>query len=159
MSYIRKSFSFVISNPTISATFSFSPKFDLFVINSLLSMEFGMSHCNVNCRLRGAIIFNVTELFKCFFMCVRCLSCITFFSSFKIYKMPLLFSWCSTNLLIFSWRNFFRDVVNLSRHLQIKKHSWCRGKAAASHLNFNLNEPRKTLSPSKRRSRIKIFGR
>lgn len=50
-------------------------------------------------------------------------------------------------------------MVNLSRHLQIKKHSWCKGKAAASHLNFNLNEPRKTLSPSKRRSRIKILGR
>lgn len=45
---------------------------------------------------------------------------------------------------------FFRDMVNLSRHLQSKKHGWCKGEAAASRLSFNLNEPRKILSPSKR---------
>ncbi|XP_065640288.1 uncharacterized protein LOC124815663 [Hydra vulgaris] len=51
----------------------------------------------------------------------------------------------------------YKQVAHLDRHLMSKKHVWDRIKAKNARVDFDLNLPRKVLSPSKRQSKIRQY--
>lgn len=54
--------------------------------------------------------------------------------------------------------NLFREIVNLKRHM-MKIHKWSELKASTARGNLGYDKKRKLLSPSKRRTKPRIYKR